>query len=57
MGPQSVLIEHEDATIVTWVLNVQTAGLFITLQQLKLKVAKVTQIKPTPFQNGAPRPN
>jgi hypothetical protein len=27
-------------------------GLSITLQQLKWKVAEVTQIRPTTFQNG-----
>jgi hypothetical protein len=32
----------------------QIVRLFITLQQLKLKVVKVTQIKPTPFQNVIP---
>jgi hypothetical protein len=42
MGSQGVLIEHEDAIIVTWVLKMQIVGLSITLQQLKLKVAKIT---------------
>jgi hypothetical protein len=32
----------------------QECGLFITLQQLKMKVAEVTQTKPTPFKNGMP---
>jgi hypothetical protein len=32
----------------------QECGLFITLQQLKMKVAEVTQTKPTPFNNGMP---
>jgi len=27
----------------------------LTLQQLKMKVTKVTQIKSTPFKNGVPR--
>jgi hypothetical protein len=35
----------------------QIAGLFITLQQLKLKVVEVTQTKPTPFRNDVPRAN
>jgi hypothetical protein len=38
--------------IVTWVLNMQNFGLLNTLQQLKLKVIKVTQTKPTPFYNN-----
>jgi hypothetical protein len=49
MGPQGVLKEYKDANIITWVLNMQIVGLFITLQQLKLKVVEVTQTKPTPF--------
>jgi hypothetical protein len=31
MGPQGVQIEHKDATIVIWVLNMQSVGLFITM--------------------------
>ncbi len=50
-GPQGVLIELKDTTIVIWVLNMQIARLFITLQQLKLKVVEVTQTKSTPFRN------
>jgi hypothetical protein len=46
-----VLIEQEDETIATWVQNMQKVGLFITLQQLKLKVAnfEITHTRPTPF--------
>jgi hypothetical protein len=33
----------------------QKARLFINIQQLKMKVAKFTQTRPTPFQNGVPR--
>jgi len=51
-GPQGVLIEVEDGTIVSWVLNMQNASLFVTLQQFKLKVVKVTQTKSMPFRNG-----
>jgi len=42
VGPQGVLTKHEDAKNITWVLNVQTIGLSITLQQLKLEVVEVT---------------
>jgi hypothetical protein len=52
MGAQGVIIEVEDGAIVNWVLNMQKTNLFVTLQQLKLKVVKVTQTKSTPFQNG-----
>jgi hypothetical protein len=57
MGPQGVWIKQEDVAIVTWVLNMQIVELSITLQQLKLKVVKVTQTRPTPFRNNAPRTN
>jgi hypothetical protein len=42
VGPQGVLIKIKDGAIVSWVLNLQKTNLFITLQQLKLKVAEVT---------------
>jgi hypothetical protein len=32
----------------------QGSGLFITLQQLRMKVIKLTQIKPTPICNRVP---
>jgi hypothetical protein len=31
VGPQGVLIELQDGVIVSWVLNIQKVGLFITL--------------------------
>ncbi len=49
IGPLGVLTKEEDEAIITWVLNMQECGLSITLQQLKWKVAKVTQTQPTPF--------
>ncbi len=55
IGLLGVLIEEEDEVVVAWVLSMQECGLFITLQQLKWKVEKVTQIQPTPFGNGVPR--
>jgi hypothetical protein len=33
----------------------QEVGLSISLQQLKMEVAKLTQIKPTPFQKRVPK--
>ncbi len=47
-----MLIEQEDETIATWVQNMQKVGLFITVQQLKLKVSnfEVTHTRSTPFQ-------
>jgi hypothetical protein len=50
VGPQGVLIEVEDETIISWVLNMQKVNLFVTLQQFKLKVVEVTLTKSTPFK-------
>jgi hypothetical protein len=54
-GRQGVLTWVEDGVIVSWVSNMQKASLFVTLQQLKLKV--VTQIRPMHLWNGIPRGN
>jgi hypothetical protein len=45
----------EKDQVVVWVLTKQEIGLLISLQQLKLKVAKLVQIKPTPFWGIIPR--
>jgi hypothetical protein len=50
-----MLIEHEDEAMVTWVLNMQNVGLFINIQQLKMKVVKITQTRPNLFRNGVPQ--
>jgi len=42
MGPQGMLIKQEDETMVIWVLNMQKVGLYVTLQQLKMKVVEIT---------------
>jgi len=52
MGLQGVLIEIKDGAIVNWVLNMQKTSLFVTLQQLELKVVEVTQTRPMFFLNG-----
>ncbi len=51
MGPKRVLIKEEDAILIKWTLDMQECGLSISLQQLKMKVAKLTQTKDTPFQS------
>jgi hypothetical protein len=45
MGTRGILIEEKDVVVVVvaWVLGMQSCGLYITLLQLKLKVAKLTQ--------------
>jgi hypothetical protein len=47
-----VLIDEKEVIIVYWVLGMQECGLSITLQQLLLKVAKLTQTQVTPFKDG-----
>jgi hypothetical protein len=47
---EGVLIEKEDQGVVVWVLAM--LELLISLQQLKLKVEKLIQTRPTPFQGG-----
>ncbi len=49
-----MLIDEEDVAIVKVVLAIQGLGLFITLQQLRMKVVELSQIKPTPLCNGIP---
>jgi hypothetical protein len=47
-----VSIEEEDAIVIAYTLPMQECGLFISLGQLKTKVARLTLIRLTPFQNG-----
>jgi hypothetical protein len=49
MGPRGVLTEEEDVVVIKWTLNMQECGLSISLQQLKMKVVKLTQTRDTPF--------
>ncbi len=49
MGPRGVLTEEEDVIIITWTLVMGECGLSISLQQLKMKVVKLTQTMVTPF--------
>jgi hypothetical protein len=53
-GPEAVLDEKEDVAMIAWTLTMGECGLSISLQQPKTKVAKLTQIRATPFQNGIP---
>ncbi len=57
VGLVGVLMDEENKTIVAWVLGMQDCGLSITLQQLKIKVAKLIQTRPTPFNDGLPKNN
>jgi hypothetical protein len=53
--PQGVLTNQEDGALMAWILGMQKCELSTTLHQLKMKVAKLTETKPTPFKNGIPR--
>jgi hypothetical protein len=55
-GPQGVLSQEEEALVVEWILETQEEGHSVTIQQLKLKVAEITQSRPTPFTKGIPGP-
>jgi hypothetical protein len=54
MGVKDVLTNEEDVIVMAWVLAMQKVGMSITMHQLKMKVAKLTQTMATPFQNGTP---
>jgi hypothetical protein len=49
MGLGGVLIEIEDSAMSAWTLTMQECGLSISLQQLKMKVAELTQTRVTQF--------
>jgi hypothetical protein len=51
-GFGGLFIDEEDVTMITWTLAMQKVGLFINLQQLKLKVGKLIQTKPIQSRNG-----
>ncbi len=47
-----MLIDEKEVIIVYWIFGMQECGLSITLQQLKLKVAELTQTQVAPFKDG-----
>ncbi len=49
MGPRVVLTKEENAIVITWTLSIQECGPSINLQQLKIKVTKITKARVTPF--------
>jgi hypothetical protein len=54
MGAKKGPYKRKDSIVITWTLTMQMCGLSINLQQLKMKVAKLTQTRVTPFQDGIP---
>lgn len=57
MGPRGVLTKKKDVAVIKWTLDMQECGLSVSLQQLKMIVAKLTQTKDTSFQDGIPNNN
>jgi hypothetical protein len=51
MGLGVVPTKEEDVLVIAWTLIMGGCGLSISLQQLKTKVAKLTQIRATTFRN------
>jgi hypothetical protein len=52
---EGMLIVKEDQAMVALDFSMQEVGLSISLQHLKMKVAKLTQTRPTPFFRAIPR--
>jgi len=52
---EGMLIVKEDQAMVVWDFSMQKVGLSISLQHFKMKVAKLTQTRPTPFFRAIPR--
>jgi len=52
---EGMLIIKKDQAMVAWDFSMQEVGLSISLQHFKMKVAKLTQTKPTPFFIATPR--
>jgi hypothetical protein len=53
-GPQGVLSQEEEASVVEWVRETLADGWPVGIKQLKMKVAEVTKGRPTPFTKGIP---
>jgi hypothetical protein len=55
-GAAPILIEAEEQQLVQYVIAMQELGFPLTILQLRLKVAMMTQGRDTPFTNGIPGP-
>jgi hypothetical protein len=55
-GAAPVLTELEEQQLVTYLIDMQNLGFPLSIFQLKLKVAFITQGRETPFTNGIPGP-
>jgi hypothetical protein len=55
-GAAPVLADAEEQQLVQYLISMQNLGFPLTISQLKLKVAMITQGRDTPFTNGIPGP-
>ena len=55
-GPPSVLSTQEEKVLEEYMIQMADLGHPLSMEQLRLKVALLTQEKPTPFTNGIPGP-
>ena len=54
-GPPTVLSTSEEKALEEYILKMQENGFPLTMDQLRLKVAEMTQERVTPFRDGIPR--
>ena len=55
-GPPSVLSAEEEKMLEDYMIQMADLGHPLSLEQLRLKVALLTQERPMPFTNGVPGP-
>jgi hypothetical protein len=53
-GPTSVMTPEEESQLVQYAMKMADLGYPLNLGQLKIKVAEMTQDRPTPFIDGVP---
>ena len=55
-GPPSIFLVQEEKVLEEYMIEMIDLGHPLSIEQLHLKVALLTQKRPTPFTNGIPRP-
>jgi hypothetical protein len=53
-GAAPILTEAEEQQLVQYIIAIQDLGFLLSISQVKLKVAMITQGRDTPFTNGIP---
>ena len=54
-GPPTILNNNEERALESYMLSMVEYGHPLTIEQVRMKVALITQERPTPFTNGIPR--